>query len=187
MQGRTLSDRTWHLSVESDKNERGSPYWVLVFVGEVPDDKSEWRTSPSLIGDHYAMPDNHFKVSTGEKANPSPVRSAFAFEPRFRDFPEELPTREPKDVLPFIKKHIRWRVLEGNDEVVSNEKLSSLKLYVLSLQGHEEPVEHCELTKELTGYAHASSQVLWRAGGLGVCLLVVWIVARMAGMPIGRT
>ncbi|KAI0248615.1 hypothetical protein BJV78DRAFT_1234936 [Lactifluus subvellereus] len=45
----------WTVRIHFKKYELGQSFAVLIFLGEVPDDASQWRTCPSFVGAHAAF------------------------------------------------------------------------------------------------------------------------------------
>jgi hypothetical protein len=44
----------WTARISYNKNELGGSCFMLIFLGEVPEDPLQWRKSRSLVGLHYA-------------------------------------------------------------------------------------------------------------------------------------
>jgi tyrosinase len=45
----------WACRIHCKKFELGGSFWVLIFLGQVPDDPSQWRSCPSFVGGHYVF------------------------------------------------------------------------------------------------------------------------------------
>jgi len=94
----------WTCRIHCKKHELGGSYWVLIFLGEVPHDPSQWRTSPSFVGGHYV-----FVTSTGNEQVDT-VSEGFVHLNKAIASRSGLSSYEPNVVIPYLKDNLEWRV-----------------------------------------------------------------------------
>jgi len=112
------------------KYELGGSFAVLIFLGEVPDDPSQWRTSPSFVGAHAA----YVYGGASQYGNRSDKADSYSegfvhLNPAIAKR-SGLPSFEPSDVLPYLKENLDWRVQAANRSAVELENLPSLEITV---------------------------------------------------------
>jgi tyrosinase len=91
-----------------NKYELGHSYAVLIFLGDVPNDPEQWRTSPSFVGSHAAF------VHTSSAANQSDQAGSVieGFVHLNKDIAGKsgLSSFEPGVVAPYLRDSLHWRV-----------------------------------------------------------------------------
>ena len=94
----------WTCRIRCKKHELGGAYWVLIFLGEVPDDPLQWRTCPSFVGGHYVF------VSSATNEQPDTVSEGFVHLNKAIASRSGLSSYEPNVVAPYLKDNLEWRV-----------------------------------------------------------------------------
>jgi tyrosinase len=90
-----------------NKYELGHSYILLVFLGNVPDDPEQWRTSPSFVGSHAAFV--HAQgANYGDQAGS--VIEGFVHLNKDIAAKSGLSSFEPSVVAPYLKDNLHWRV-----------------------------------------------------------------------------
>ena len=95
----------WTCRIRCKKHELGGAYWVLIFLGEVPDDPLQWRTCPSFVGGHYV-----FVSGTAPNEQPDTVSEGFVHLNKAIASRSGLSSYEPNVVAPYLKDNLEWRV-----------------------------------------------------------------------------
>lgn len=100
----------WAVRVHMKKNEMGSSFSVLIFIGDVPEDPAEWTTIPSYVGSHAA-----FVKSVAERCENCRNQQDVVIE-GFIHLDGAIATRsglgsfDPSVVEPYLKRSLHWRV-----------------------------------------------------------------------------
>lgn len=100
----------WSARIEAKKYELGSSFSVLFFLGEVPGDSAEWRTSPYYAGSHYAFVNT--AASHCAHCNDQVDIEIECFVPLNVAISQHsgLGSYEPSVVEPYLKRQLQWRV-----------------------------------------------------------------------------
>ncbi|KAH9969687.1 hypothetical protein BC827DRAFT_1120059 [Russula dissimulans] len=112
------------------KHELGGGFAVLIFLGEVPDDPSQWRTSHSFVGLHVAF------VSSAASGYGNRSDKADSYSEGFVHLNSAIAKRsglssyELSEVLPYLKENLHWRIQSTDRSAVELEKLPSLEVTV---------------------------------------------------------
>jgi tyrosinase len=100
----------WSCRIHCKKYELSGSYWVLIFLGEVPEDPSKWRTSPNFVGGHY----NFVNSAAGNCANcreqAGLVTEGFVHLNTAIASRSGLSSYDPSVVSPYLKENLHWRV-----------------------------------------------------------------------------
>jgi len=99
----------WTCRIECKKHELSTSFAVLIFLGDVPDDPSEWRRSPNYVGAHYA-----FVNSNGEECENCRSQGDLVIE-GFVHLDSAIlaksgPDLKPETVEPYLRQNLKWRV-----------------------------------------------------------------------------
>lgn len=92
------------------KNELGSSFLVLIFIGEVPEDPTEWRTSPSYTGSHAAFVNSAAELCENCRDQQDIVIEGFVHLDRAITARSGLELLDPSVVEPYLKRNLHWRV-----------------------------------------------------------------------------
>jgi len=114
----------WTCRICCKKHELGGSYWVLIFLGEVPDDPKQWRTCPSFVGGHYVFVSS---VERGDTVSEGFVHLNNAIASR-----SGLSSYDPDVVVPYLKDNLEWRIEAANRTAVDFSRLPSLEVTVSS-------------------------------------------------------
>jgi tyrosinase len=103
----------WTARISFNKYELGGRFFVLIFLGEVPEDHSQWHTSRSLVGLHYV----YFAASQCDNSRDqadvvigSSVHLNGAIAKR-----SSLSSYDPSVVVPYLKDNLNWRIQTVRD------------------------------------------------------------------------
>ncbi|KAI0270057.1 tyrosinase [Gloeopeniophorella convolvens] len=133
------SIQDWTVRIRFKKYELGTSFAVLIFLGEVPTDAAQWRTSPNFVGSHHAFV-NGAADQCANCRNQADVESegfvhidaAIARLSNLRSF-------EPGVISPYLKKNLYWRIQAADRTSVEVDRLPSLEVTVSSTQLTQEP------------------------------------------------
>jgi len=123
----------WTCRIEFKKYELGSSFAVLIFLGEVPDDPSEWRGSPSYVGAHYAFVNSQAEACANCRSQKDVVIEGFVHL-NTAIISKAGPDLRPEVVEPYLKHHLKWRVQKADGEAAH---LKSLEVTV-----YETPISY---------------------------------------------
>jgi len=121
------------------KYELGGSFTVLIFLGDVPKDPSQWRKCDSFVGAHHAFV-NSAASQCGNCRNQADVYSeGFVHLNSSIAKRSGLSSYEPEKVVPYLKEKLHWRVQSGNRGEVELGKLPSLEVTVAQTPLTQEP------------------------------------------------
>lgn len=100
----------WTARIECQKFELGCSYSVIIFLGQVPDNPKEWKTSPNFVGAHNAFVNNAIGDSSYHERDA--VTEGFVHLDRAILRHSGLRTLDPDVVVPYLTKNLNWRVLK---------------------------------------------------------------------------
>jgi tyrosinase len=97
----------WNARIHFKKYELGTSFSVLIFLGTVPEDPEDWRTTGTFVGAHHAF----VSKTGGKRTNHGDVvdegfvqlNQAIAQHSGLNSF-------EPEVIKPFLTKELHWRV-----------------------------------------------------------------------------
>jgi tyrosinase len=97
----------WTARISFKKYELGERHYVVIFLGELPEDPSQWRTCRSVVGFHFTyVSDDEFKNSRTRATmmgSDVPLNRAIAERSGLSSF-------EPSVVVPYLKDNLHWRI-----------------------------------------------------------------------------
>ncbi|KAI9508870.1 photo-regulated tyrosinase [Russula earlei] len=126
----------WGVRIHVKKYELGGSFSVLIFLGDVPDDPSHWRSCPSFVGLHYAFV-NSVASQCGNCRNQADlVIEGFVHLNEAIAKRSGLSSYEPEVVSPYLKENLHWRV---QGRAVHLERLPSLEVTVSQTTLTHEP------------------------------------------------
>jgi tyrosinase len=100
----------WSCRIHCKKYELGGSYWVLIFLGEVPDDPSQWRSSPSFVGGHYVFANSSAEQCANCREQGDVISEGFVHLNKAIAARSGLPSYEPSIVSPYLRENLNWRV-----------------------------------------------------------------------------
>lgn len=113
----------WAARIRCDDSELGGSFAVLIFIGDVPKQASEWRSAESYVGAH------HVHTSRGRATRRSDAANTISETEGFVHLNDAIAERsglnsfDPEVVEPYLKKEIDWRVQKVRQ--LSSESLCS--------------------------------------------------------------
>jgi tyrosinase len=100
----------WACRIHCKKYELSGSYWVLVFLGQVPDDPSQWRSCSSFVGGHYVFVNSSADQCANCRGQADVVSEGFVHLNKAIASRSGLPSFEPSVVSPYLKENLHWRV-----------------------------------------------------------------------------
>ncbi|KAJ7088152.1 photo-regulated tyrosinase [Mycena epipterygia] len=122
----------WTARIEVKTYEVEGSFSVLLFLGAVPEDPTQWRTSTNFVGGHHvfanSVPDRCANCRT------HPDAEAEGFVHMDEDIAEYsgLGSLEPNVVEPYLTHNLHWRVLKAGGQVVDLSSVPSLEVTVFA-------------------------------------------------------
>jgi len=114
----------WTARIEFKKYELGTSFSVLIFLGPVPDNPRELRTSPNYVGGHHAFVNSAANSCTNCRNRRDLVQEGFVhLNHGILKHLGHTASLEPDDIVPYLTKNLEWRVQKSNREVVELESL----------------------------------------------------------------
>ncbi|KAG9029812.1 hypothetical protein FS837_003464 [Tulasnella sp. UAMH 9824] len=104
----------WSARVHAKKFELGGSYSVLIFLGPVPDDPKQWRTSPSYVGAHHVFANSRMEDCENCRRNSTENVEGFVSLNEAIAAHSGLNSFEPSVVEPYLKKELSWRVQKAS-------------------------------------------------------------------------
>ena len=103
--------RDWTSRVHFKKYELGGSFSVFLFLGDVPDDVSQWRASPSFVGAHVAFVNSVADKCSNCRKQPDLVDEGFVHLNAAIAKRSSIRSYEPDVIVPYLKKNLHWRIL----------------------------------------------------------------------------
>lgn len=100
----------WTARIRFKKYELGRSFSVLIFLGQVPDDPSQWRASPSFVGVHAAFVNSAAGQCANCRDQEDVVVEGFVHLDTAIAKQSGDSSYEPGVVIPYLKDNLRWRV-----------------------------------------------------------------------------
>jgi tyrosinase len=100
----------WAARIHAKKYELGHSYMVLIFLGEVPADPSQWRSAPSFIGAHVTFVNTEAERCANCREQAELVAEGFVHLNGAIAKRSSLPSFEPSVVGPYLRDNLHWRV-----------------------------------------------------------------------------
>jgi len=100
----------WTVRIHFKKNELGGSFAVLIFLGQVPDDPSQWRTAPTLVGSRHALVNSSASQCNNCRGQADVgVEGFIHLDPAIARL-SNLSSFDPSVVTPYLKENLHWRV-----------------------------------------------------------------------------
>ena len=100
----------WTARIHFKKFELGESFAVLLFLGEVPDDASQWRTCPSFVGSHVAFVNSAADQCGNCREQADVVSEGFVHLNSAIADRSGLSSYEPNVVIPYLRDNLCWRI-----------------------------------------------------------------------------
>ena len=98
----------WTVRIHFKKYELGQSFAVLIFLGEVPEDASQWRGSPSFVGAHVAFVNSAANQCANCREQADVVSEGFVH--LNRALARHVSSYEPSVVVPYLRDNLHWRI-----------------------------------------------------------------------------
>ncbi|KAJ6568747.1 tyrosinase [Mycena capillaripes] len=122
----------WTARVQVKKYEVGGSFMILLFLGDVPNDPKQWRTSPNFVGAHSvfanSVPERCANCRTHRDAE---VEGFVHLDDGIAEH-SGLDSLEPDVVEPYLKHNLHWRVQKAGGEAVDLSTVPSLEVAVFA-------------------------------------------------------
>jgi tyrosinase len=113
----------WAAQIRFDRHEAGQSFSVCLFLGDVPEDPSQWLVSPNLVGSRNAFVHSTKGGRASEEIGFIPINPWIAENTSLLSFAAEL-------VKPLLIKSLQWRVLLADGTPID---LKSLEVTILEI------------------------------------------------------
>lgn len=100
----------WTARIRSKKNELQSGYSVLIFLGTVPQNAAQWRSSTSYVGAHHIFANSVSGQCANCTQNADLVVEGFVHLNEAIAGRSGLHSFSPEVVEPYLKQNLHWRV-----------------------------------------------------------------------------
>ena len=100
----------WTVRIHFKKYELGGSFAVLIFLGQVPDDPSQWRTAPTFVGSHHAFVNSAASQCNNCRDQADIVIEGFVHLNSALAARSGLSSFDPSVVSPYLKENLHWRV-----------------------------------------------------------------------------
>jgi tyrosinase len=129
----------WTARIHFKKYELGQSFAVLLFLGEVPADASQWRSSPSFVGAHVAFVNSAADHCANCREQADLVAEGFVHLNTAIAKSSGLSSFEPRVVTPYLRDNLHWRVQATDRTAVPLDRLPSLEVTVAAISLTQEP------------------------------------------------
>ncbi|KIO32775.1 hypothetical protein M407DRAFT_241253 [Tulasnella calospora MUT 4182] len=119
----------WTVRIRINKYELDGSFSVLVFLGDIPDDPAEWRSSPNYVGAHRAFVSGGYGDHRGD---PDAITEGFVHLNSTIAAKSGLSSFDPKEVVPYLKRELGWRIQKANRSPVDAGDVPSLQIVVIA-------------------------------------------------------
>lgn len=100
----------WAVRIHAKKYELGHGYVVLIFLGDVPDDPSHWRTCSTFVGAHVAFVNAGADQCANCREQAELVIEGFVHLSAAIVKRSGLASYEPSVVCPYLRDNLHWRI-----------------------------------------------------------------------------
>ncbi|KAJ7264514.1 tyrosinase [Mycena haematopus] len=122
----------WTARIQVKKYEVGGSFLVLLFLGSIPDDPTQWRTSPDFVGAHHVFANSVPDRCANCRAHRDAVVEGFVHLNEGILEHSGLHSLEPDVVVPYLKRDLHWRVQKAGGEPVELSDVPSLEVAVFA-------------------------------------------------------
>ncbi|KAN0140456.1 Common central domain of tyrosinase domain containing protein [Lactarius tabidus] len=139
VQGTPQAIQDWTARIHFKKYELRQSFSVLLFLGEVPADASQWRTCPTFVGAHVAFVNSSADQCANCREQADLVAEGFVHLNNAIAKVSGLPSFEPDVVTPYLKENLHWRVQANDRTAVELSRLPSLEVTVAAISLTQQP------------------------------------------------
>ncbi|KAJ7755497.1 photo-regulated tyrosinase [Mycena metata] len=121
----------WRVHVEAETHALGGSYSVYIFLGEVPNEPKEWMGSSSFVGVFDVFTRTNRDNCPNCRANMTAISEGVIY---LGDaLKKTLNSWDAKDVVPYLKENLEWRVAQSEEPNTPLSRLPSLEVLVVAL------------------------------------------------------
>ncbi|KAI0322394.1 tyrosinase [Amylostereum chailletii] len=121
----------WTARIQVKKYALGGSFSVLIFLGEVPEDPAQWRSSPSFVGAHHAFVNTSAERCANCRTQADVVVEGFVhLNNAIARRAPELGSFDPSVVHPYLSRELSWRVQRVDRTAVDLHDVPSLEVAV---------------------------------------------------------
>jgi tyrosinase len=129
----------WTARIHFKKYELRQSFAVLIFLGDVPADASQWRTCDSFVGSHVAFVNTSAEQCANCREQADLVAEGFVHLNSSIAKRSGLSSFEPGVVSPYLKANLHWRVQAYDRTAVDLARLPSLEVTVAAIPLTQQP------------------------------------------------
>ncbi len=100
----------WTARIHFKKYELGGSFGVLIFLGQVPEDPSQWRTARTFVGAHHAFANSAASQCDNCRQQADVVVEGFVHLNSAIAERSGLSSFDPTVVVPYLKDNLQWRI-----------------------------------------------------------------------------
>ncbi|KAH9989733.1 photo-regulated tyrosinase [Russula compacta] len=121
----------WTVRIQVKKFELGGSFAILIFIGDVPDDYTKWRSAPSLVGSHVSFANSVPSQCTNCSNQADAFVEGFVHLNGVIAALSEIPSYDPTHVVPYLQDKLHWRIQGPDRKPIDFKKLPSLEVNVV--------------------------------------------------------
>ena len=106
----------WMARIRSKRFELGGGYFILIFLGDIPDNPEEWQSAPSFVGEHFVFVNSYadWCRNCHEQAN-HVVEGFVHLNDRLKEVTHasndsDLVLLKLGNIIPYLENNLRWRI-----------------------------------------------------------------------------
>ncbi|KAH9980088.1 tyrosinase [Lactifluus volemus] len=122
----------WTARIHFKSHELGQSFLVLIFLGDVPDDPSQWMEAPSYVGSHVAFFNSAAEQCGNCQSQIDIPSEGFVHLNSVLARRSGLSSFEPDVVTPYVRENLHWRIRAVDRSAVSLDQLPSLEVTIAS-------------------------------------------------------
>ena len=100
----------WATRINVKKYELSGSFTVLIFIGKVPEDPSQWCASPSFVGSYFAFVNGVAAQCDNCLSQADLVVEGYVHLTSTLAGQSGLNSFEPGAVVPYLKDNLDWRI-----------------------------------------------------------------------------
>jgi len=144
----------WFIRIRVKKFQLKQSFSILLFLGPIPDNAAQWRSSPHLVGNHSEF------VNSDPDHCANCQENADAITEGFVDLDASLERlgygrKTEEEIEKFLHDELRWRIQKADGTVVPASELEVLEVSVMTWDVTNGDLEvlpvHRNLTSHKTG------------------------------------
>jgi len=128
----------WRVRILTPKYKLGGSYSVLVFLGGVPEQVSEWRNSEELVGSVEVFANSAAGACENCRNHPDLTYEGVVYLNHVLAR-SSLQSFEPQVISPYLKDNLHWRVLQKGKVIDIPTQLPDLNVSVVEVPIHFAP------------------------------------------------